>query len=157
MSYSDSQLENRLSGFVRGAIIFIAAFLFCNALVYLFALRLIDVNNVWPAEAVTYARWMGYYYASFVIIMVCILLIVQKNIYHFKKLIFVSGIFAFFHGLLLLYASVSENFDSVYNSHPSLMVWMPSYDSFLLLEAVIAIVYAALILLWKRSHSRKSL
>ncbi len=127
-----------------------AVFLIFNGLIYLFNIRLTSVINVWPQSAISYARLLDTVYASFVFLAAILIFIAQQDLEKYKKLIFYSTFWAFFHGLLLVNLSLTQNFTKDLTALPSLQVWFPFYSQFLLFEALLLFVYIVLVILWFR-------
>ncbi len=125
-----------------------AVYLIFNGLVYLFNIRLASVENVWPISAIYYARLLDAIYASFVFLAAVLIFIAQKDLKKYKDLIFYSTIWAFFHGVLLIFLSLTQNFTKDSPSLPSLYIWIPFYSQFLLFEVLLLFIYIVLVVLW---------
>lgn len=126
----------------------LAVYLILDGIIHLFNIRLQSVADVWPKSALSYAALLDMIYASFVFLAALLLLVVQKSLKKYQNLILASSIWAIFHGLLLIYLSFTQNFTDNFSNFPSLYIWMPFYDQYLLVEASLAFIYAILVFIW---------
>ncbi|MBU1000042.1 hypothetical protein KKE78_01415 [Patescibacteria group bacterium] len=136
--------KNILRGFLIGG----GIYLFLEAVLYLFNIRLYSVETVWPDSAVSYARLINQFLGSCFLFMVILAFEVQKNIEKYQPVIKTSGLWALFYGFLLIFISLSKDFSQAFNSLSSLYVWFPFYNQYLLLEAVFLIAYSMVVFLW---------
>ncbi len=127
-----------------------AIYLIGDAAIHLFNIRLSSVANVWPDSALNYAVLLNTIYASFVFLAAILIFSAQKDLKKYKDLVFASSFWAVFHGLLLLYLTLTNNFMASFLNYPSLYVWIPFYNQYLLFEATLAFVYAFLVWNWVR-------
>ena len=125
-----------------------AVYLILDGAIHLFNIRLQSVLNIWPKSALSYATLLDMIYASFVFLVAALLLIAQRSLKKYQSLILASSIWAIFHGFLLIYLSLSQNFTGNFSNFPSLFVWMPFYNQYLLAEAFLAFIYAILVFIW---------
>lgn len=131
---------------------FLVVYLILDGVIHLLNIRLQSVANIWPASAISYATLLDFIYASFVFLAAMLLLVAQKSLTKYKSLIFISSIWAVFHGLLLVRLSFTQDFMNKFAGLPSLYVWMPFYDQYLIIEAFLAFVYAALVFIWLKNE-----
>lgn len=129
----------------------LAVYLIGDGLIHLVNIRLQSVQNIWPQSAISYAILLNSIYASFVFLASILVLIAQKDLKKYKSLILASGIWSIFHGLLLVYITLSQNFMASFLNYPSLYVWLPFYNQYLLFEAFLAFFYAILTFVWNKS------
>lgn len=130
----------------------LGAYLICDGAIHLFNIRLASVINVWPQSALSYATLLNTIYASFVFLAAFLIFTVQKDLRKYKTLIYVSSFWALIHGSLLIYLSSTQNFVGDFSPFPSLLVWIPFYNNYLLFEAFLALVYSLLVYLWFRGR-----
>lgn len=128
-----------------------AVFLILNGLVHLFDIRLASVESIWPKSAISYARLLDTIYASFVFLAAIMIFIAQRDLKKYRNLIFYSAFWAFFHGFLLIKFATTQSFTKEIPSLPSLHIWIPFYNQFLLFEAFLLLVYVILVFLWIKS------
>lgn len=126
----------------------LAVYLILDGGVHLLNIRLQSVANIWLPSALSYATLLNAIYASFVFLTAGLMLGVQNSLNKYKNLIFISSFWAIFHGLLLIYLTSTQNFMHNFSGNPSLYVWMPFYNQYLLIEAVLSFVYAILVFIW---------
>lgn len=127
----------------------LAVYLIGDGLIHLLNIRLNSILNVWPSSAISYAVLLNSIYASFIFLAASLILIAQTNLKKYKDLILISAIWAIFHGILLIYLSLTQNFMISFANAPSLSVWMSFYDKYLIFEAIISFIYAILVFLWR--------
>ncbi len=133
---------------VRGFLIFGACYLILDGLIHFFNLRLSSTQSIWPESASSYATLLDMVYASFVFLTASFVLIIQSDVKKYKNFIVVSSFWAFFHGCLLIFLSVGQNLTMKAVGFPSLYVWSPFYNQYLLGEAGLLFIYASLVLIW---------
>lgn len=144
-------MRKKVEKLFRLFLTFMAIYLIGNGIIHLLNFRLQSVINVWPQSAVSYAIILNSIYASFVFLAAILLLVVQKDLKKYHTLILASCIWAIFHGLLLIYLSFTQNLIN-FSQWPSLYVWMPFYNQFLLFEAFLSFVYVALAFSWSKGQ-----
>lgn len=138
---------------LRGYINLLGIYLIIDGAIHLFNIRLQSVVNVWPQSALSYATLLNVIYASFVFLAATLVFVAQKDLKKYKTLIMISAIWAFIHGLLLIFLSLTQNFSANFLILSSLSVWIPFYDQYLLLESFLAFVYVVLVFIWiKNNH-----
>lgn len=133
---------------LRRLLIVLAIYLIGDGIVHLSNTRLLSVIKTWPASALAYARLLDAMYASFVFLAALLMLIAQRSLKKYQTLIIASSIWAIFHGFLLIYLSSTQNFTDNFSGSPSLYVWIPFYNQYLLVEASLAFIYAILVFIW---------
>lgn len=128
----------------------LAIYLIGDGVMHLLNIRLQSVMNVWPGSAISYAYLLNGIYASFVFLAAILLMVAQKDLKKYQSLILASGIWAIFHGFLLIYLSSTQDFVNNFSNLPSLYVWIPFYNQYLFFEAFMIIIYGLMIFLWVR-------
>lgn len=137
-----------LEKILRVLLIFGSVYFSVDGLIHIFNIKLISVTNSWPQSAIAYAILLDSIYASFIFLAAAIALFLQNDLKKNKTLIFVSSLWAIWHGFLLIFLSFSLEFVKTAYSFPSLYIWLPFYDQYLLFEASLLLFYAALALFW---------
>lgn len=143
--------EKNLLTLIRALLIFGSLYLFIEGIIHLFALRLISVTSIWPQSAILYASWMGRFYGSFTVLVAILLFYIQRDVTKFRTILTITAIFAVFHAFMLVFGAATEPFDAVYRQYPSLSFWIPFYNIFIIIEAIILFLYAIVIFVWRRN------
>lgn len=138
-------MHKKIEKTLRIFLTFLAIYLILDGGIHLFNIRLQSVTNIWPLSALSYASFINALYASFVFLTAGLVLTAQASLKKYKSLILVSGFWAIFHGLLLIYLSLTQNFPL---NLPSLYVWLPFYNLYLVAEALLSFIYATLVFIW---------
>ena len=73
-------------------------YLFTDALVHLFDIKLIDVKNSWPNSSLVYGQFIAHLFASFAILASILAIVASKNLDKYRTPVVVSGFWALFHG-----------------------------------------------------------
>lgn len=136
--------------FLRLFLIFLAGYLAIDALIHLFNIRLLSVDGIWPTSALIYARLINAIYASFVFLASLLLIVICSDLTKYKKLLKISVFWAVFHGVLLITLAFGQNFSAEFVKFPSLLVWIPFYNQYLMFEGLLSFVYVVLV--WNFSH-----
>lgn len=126
-----------------------------EGLLYFFNIRLTDIKNIWPVSALVYAELIEKVLGSFLLFVAAVIIFeVQRNPLKYKNFIKIGGIWAFFHGLLLIFLSTTQNYLEVFKAYPSLFVWFPMYEKFVILEGVVAILFSILVYIWLKNEQK---
>jgi hypothetical protein len=147
-------MATKVKSLLRIYLIFGAVYLLCDSLIHLFNLRLADVGGRWSQDALAYAWLLNQIYASFVILVASLALVIQTNLEKYKLFVRVSGIWSLFHSILLIFAGRNLDLGSFYTTTPSLTFWLPFYNQYLYLEALLLLGYFILstIYLYKQKN-----
>lgn len=137
-----------ISTAIRSFLLFGGFYFIIESGIHLFGLRLSDISNVWPEPAILYANWMGRFYGSLCLLMSGLLFILQSDLEKYNKIILLTGVFSFFHGVLLVFGSVTERFDDVYRYYQSLSFYITTYNEYLILEALLLFIYGIFVIIW---------
>lgn len=137
---------------VKSLLLFGGIYILINGLLHLLNIRLISVINVWPESALSYSKLLNYLYASFTILIAAVAILLQKDINKHKTLIVGTAVWALFHGLLLIGLSITQNYIQIFKEYPSLHLFFPAYDKFLIFEGVLLITYSLVIFVWWRKE-----
>lgn len=136
---------------LRGFLIFGGAYLIFDGLLHFFNIKISSVNGAWPQSAISYAGLLNFIYASFVFLAAAIAFVIQKDFKKYKAILLVSSVWAMIHGSLLLFLVWTQNYQQIFQDLPSLLVWLPFYNQYVLIEGVILIIYSGIVYLWARS------
>lgn len=123
---------------------------------YLFGIRLSDVREIWPSSGVVYTELIEKVLGSTFLFVAIVIFEVQKNLLKYKTFMKLSAIWAFFHGILLIYLSLTQNYVEVFKDSPSLFVWFNLYDKYVFLEGIAAIGFSILVYFWLRNQNEQS-
>lgn len=141
-------MHKKAEKILRLFLIVLAIYLIGDGIIHLLNIRLQSVTNVWVISALSYATLMNAIYASFVLLAAILVLVAQSALKKNQSLILASSIWAIFHGLLLIYLSSTQNFVNDFSNLPSLYVWIPFYNQYLLVEAFLSFIYAVIVFIW---------
>lgn len=141
----------KLNSFLRYYLTLGGIYLLLDALIHLFDIKLIDVRGIWPNLALIYGQFMAYLYASFAILASILAIAAARNLDKYKLLIVITGFWALFHGLLLILFSLAVDFE-VFSATPSVFVWIPFYNLYLIFEGVLLIGLSLTIYFWAKKH-----
>lgn len=145
-----------LGRLLRGFLLFGSIYLAVDGLVHITGIRLFDVRRLWAQDALSYAALLNHIYASFVFLAAAIAFEIQRDVKKYRNLIRISGIWALLQGLLLFYLSFNFDFALAFNFSPSLAVWLPFYNYYLWVEAMLLIGYAILGIIYSRGKDEKA-
>ena len=140
---------------LRGFLIFGAGYFIFDALLHLSNIKLLSPEGVWPASAISYAHLLNYIYASFVILASLVAIVIQQDLKKYKTIVTASGIWTFFHGIVLLYLVWSKNLAEIFKDLPSLQIWLPFYGQYLIFNAILLFIFSAVTYLWVKGNNGK--
>lgn len=135
---------------LRFFLIFLAIYLLFDGGLHLLNIRLQSVEQLWPKSAFAYATLLNIIYASFVFLVSFLILSAQRDLKKYKSIILTSAFWALIHGSLLAYLSIAQDFRSYFVNLPSLYVWLPFYNQYLLFESILAYFFSLLVFLWMK-------
>lgn len=139
---------------MRAFLLFGSAYFFLEFVIHFFNIRLWGLEDLWPVSARSYASILDQFYGSMALFIAGLLFIIQKDFKKYSRIIFLTSVWAFLHGLFLIYLSLSQDFSQSFASLPQLTLWLPFYNQFLLLEATALLGYALTVWLWIKKHER---
>lgn len=144
-------MSKQIEKALRIYLIFWGLYLIFEGLLYILNIRLIDTRNIWPPAALAYARLLEKVLGSiFLFVAAVIIFEVQRNLLKYKNFIKIGGIWAFFHGILLIFLGTTQNYAEVFKPYPSLLVWFPWYREYVVLEGLAAIGLSILVYLYQK-------
>lgn len=135
---------------LRLFLIFLAMYLLFDGGLHLLNIRLQSVEQLWPKSALSYATLLNLIYASFVFLASILIFFAQRELKKYKTMIYASAFWALFHGSLLIYLSITQDFTLYFSDLPSLHVWLPFYSQYLLFESILAYFFSLLVFLWMK-------
>ncbi len=91
---------------------------------------------------------MGLILGSMFLLAAILALEIQRDLQKYKNFVVLSSVWTIFHGGILIYLSIINDYLKVYQNLPSLFVWIPFYNQFLLLEGAVLIIYSLLVWAW---------
>lgn len=133
---------------LRGFLIFGGIYFIFDGLLHFLGIKLVSVSSAWSESATNYANLINHIYASFVFLAALISFIIQKDLKKYKTLVVVSAVWSSFHGLVLLYLVWTQNYQQVFKSLPSLLVWLPFYKEYLAFNAILLLAYSGVVYIW---------
>jgi len=139
---------------LKGYLFFASIYLLLDGLVHLFDIKLIGINN-WPTQPFIYSQFIGHLYGGFAILTALLGLEVQRDIKKYKNFLYIVAVWGFFYGLYLVYSSLTTDFLATFKDTPSIYVWIPFYNGYLLFEAALLYTMSGLTYLYWKSESNK--
>lgn len=137
---------------LRGFLIFGGCYFIFDGLLHISGIKLLSVVGIWPWSATAYAHILNYLYASFIFLTAAFAFVVQKDLSKYRLLIIVSGIWACFHGLVLLFLVLTQNYQEIFQNLPSLLVWLPFYRGYLAFNAALLFIYSGTVYYWMKNN-----
>ncbi len=141
-------MNDRFRKILRALLIFGGAYFIFDGLLHLSNIKLLSVHSVWSQSAISYAKLLNYLYASFILLAGAIAFCLQKDPEKYKSLIVVTGIWAIFHGAILLFLVYTQNYQEIFQILPSLLVFLPFYKEYLIMNAFLLFGYGGVVYLW---------
>lgn len=135
---------------LKGFLIFGGVYFIFDGLLHLCGIKLTSVVNLWPQAALGYGKLLNQLYASFIILSGIMALFFQADIKKYKTMIIISAIWALFHSIILLSLVSWENYGEIFKDLPSLRVWLPFYEQYLIFNAILLFIFSGVVFLWLR-------
>lgn len=131
-------------------LIFGGLYFIFDGLLHLSNIKLASVIGIWPQSALIYAKLVSILYASFIILSGVMALFLQSDLKKYKPLVVISSIWALFHGAILLFLITTEGYGQIFEGFDSLLVYLPFYEGYLTLNALLLFSFSGLVYLWWR-------
>ncbi len=135
---------------LKGLLIFGGGYFIFDGLLHFLGVKLLSVSS-WPESAKSYANLINMLYGSSAFLAALFAFIIQKNLKKYKSLVIISGIWAIFHGLVLLILVLTNNYQQLFQPFPSLLVWLRFYREYLIINSMLLFIYAAITFIWQKS------
>lgn len=142
-----------LKKILRSFLIFGGAYFLFDAFLHFFGIKLSSVSGFWTESFISYGSLINKLYASFVILAALISFIIQRDLKKYKAIILVSGIWALLHGIVLLFLVLTQDYQQIFKDLPSLLVWLPFYREYLVVNAIILLTYSGVVYVWLTNES----
>lgn len=141
-------MNSRFRKILRGFLIFGGAYFIFDGLLHLSNIKLLSIDNAWPQSAISYGKLLNYLYASFILLAGAIAFCLQANLEKYKSQVIITGIWAVFHGIMLLFLVYTQNYQEIFQSLPSLLVFLPFYKEYLIMNSFLLFGYGGVVYLW---------
>jgi hypothetical protein len=135
---------------LRGYLIFGGGYFIFDALLHLSNIKLSSVESIWIFSALSYGQLINILYASFLLLTAGVIFVMQTNLNKYKTLMFVSAIWAIFHGTVLIWLVWSRDYQQIFSLTPSLLVWLPFYREYLTFNSLLLMIYSLLVFFYLR-------
>lgn len=144
-------MHKKIEKVLQVALFLTAVYLFLDAAIHFFDIKLFDVRNTWPVAAISYARLLDKISGSFILLSVIIGLVICRNLEKYKIIVYLFAIWALFLAVVLIYLGLSTDYLHDSSFLASLSFWLPFYRQYLFLEAGWLIFDSLLVYLWFRT------
>lgn len=125
-------------------------YLLGDGLVHVFDIKLINVLD-WPQAPLVYSRFIGHLYGLFASLAALLGVEASRNLKKYKNFLYIVSVWLLVYGVHLIYISLTTDFQSLFKNTPSIFVWIPFYNAYLIFEALLCFIFAILVFLWRRS------
>ncbi len=143
------------SKIVKYFLLFASVYFLIEAVFHFSGLRLMSTLSRWSVSAFTYGEFMSNLYASFILLAALLAFEAQRDVKKYKNMIYLTGVWAFFHGALLLYKLLNVDFVKAFDGYSSLYVWIYWYNYYLVFESLLAFLYGFFVFLWYLTNRKK--
>ena len=140
----------KITAVLKGYLFFAGIYLILDGLIHILGIRLIDITR-WSKEPLVYSDFINRLYGSFVIFVGLLGIEVQTDLMKYKKFLYIAAIWSFFHAGYLVYTAVTVDFIQTFAREPSVYIWMPFYNYYLIFEAALLLCLSLLVYLLRRS------
>lgn len=146
-------MAKNIEKILRVILIFGCLYFLFEAILYLFNVRLLDVGTNWPESAKVYAKLVNEVLGSFEILISVLCFEVQTDLKKYSRLIKMSGIWSLIHAAILVILVLNNDFVSIFIGRPSLYVWVPFYNQYVIFEAGLLVFYSLIVYVWSRKDA----
>lgn len=145
-------MKIKIEKILRLMLILWGVYLLFEATLYFFNIRMQDVKNIWPEISLTYIVLIEKVLGSLMVLVALLTFELQRNLEKYKTILKLGAIWALFHGGLLIFLALSQNYYHTFLIYPSLFVWFPYYDFYVILEGVVLLIFSAGVFLWLKNE-----
>ena len=148
-------MHKRIEKVLQIALFLTATYLFLDAAIHFFDIKLFDVQNTWPVSAVSYVRLLDKISGSFILLSVIIALVICRNLDKYRTIVYFTAIWFLFLGAVLIYLGLSTDYSRDFSLFSSLSFWLPFYRQYLILEGGWLVLYSVVVYLWFRTRKAR--
>lgn len=141
-----------LNKMIRGFLILGGFYFVTDALVHLFNIKLLSVND-WNSQALVFSKFVSQLFGSAGLLIALLCFEVQRDLGKYQRIITLSAFWAFFYGLFLITSSLQINFVQEFRGMPSVYVWMEYYNFYLILEGLLLLTFSITVFFWRKSRN----
>lgn len=129
-------------------------YLLFEAFLYFFNVKLQDVKGIWPKVNITYVNLIEKILGSLILLVALLIFEVQRHLAKYKTILKISAIWSLFHGSLLIFLGLSQNYVNTFSKYPSLYVWFAYYDLYVILEGLSFLIFSVLVYIWLKNEKK---
>lgn len=144
----------KIETILKWYILVTSVYLLADAVVHILDFKLVDVILTWPEQAVVYSKFIGHLYGFFAILAAVFGIEAQRDIKKYKNFIYLTAVWLVFYGINLLSTGLGADFSEMFASEPSIYVWLPSYNLYLVFESALCFIFAGLTFAWWKSERK---
>lgn len=142
----------KIQNILKWYLLISSIYLIGDGIVHLLDIKLIDAN-LWPEPSLVYSKFIGHLFGAFAILASLLGLESQRDLKKYKNVLYIVAIWSLFYGSYLVYTSLTVPFSKIFSSSPSVFVWMPFYNYYLVFEASLLFTFSLLVFLWRRNEN----
>jgi hypothetical protein len=124
-------------------------YLILDGLSHVLDFKLTDAGT-WPAYALLYSQQMNHLFGAFAILSGLFGVEASRDLRKYRNFLHLTAIWILGYGAYLLYSGLVIDFRQIFKDYPSVYVWMPFYNFYLIFEAGLCFALSILIYLFKK-------
>lgn len=143
----------KIEYFLKWYLMAVSIYLILVGLIYFFDVKLLDAIS-WPYPALVYSKFIGNLYGEFAILAGLFGIEASRNLEKYRNFLYITAVWSLVYASYLLYSSSMINFADIFSQTPSVYLWVPVYNYYLLFEAGLLFILSILIFLWGKKRKK---
>lgn len=140
----------KLERLLKWYLLITSIYLLFDGLIHVFDFKLIDVKD-WSEQSIIYSQYISRLYGLFVVLAALIGIEISRDLKKYKNILPLGAGWGVVYGVFLIYYSLNIDFVKVFSSTPSIYFWIPFYNYFIVFEALLLFILAALAFIYRRN------
>lgn len=143
----------KIQNILKWYLLFSSIYLLGDGLVHVFDIKLISVLS-WPEAPLVYSKYIGHLFGAFAILASLFGIESQRDVTKYRNFLYIVAIWSLFYGSYLIYTSLTVPFSKIFSNSPSVFVWIPFYNYYLIFEACLLFTFSLLVFIWRRKEKQ---
>lgn len=142
----------KIQNILKWYLLVTSIYLLGDGLVHILDIKLINALS-WPQAPLVYSKFIGHLYGEFAILASLLGIESQRDLKKYRNFLYIVAIWSLFYGSYLIYSSLTIPFTEIFANTPSVFVWIPFYNYYLIFEASLLFTLSLLVFLWRRNEN----
>lgn len=142
----------KISKILKWYLLITSIYLVSDGLIHILGVKLINVQ-LWSKPAFIYSNLITHLYGAFAILAGLFGIETSRDIYKYRNFLYIVAFWVLGYGIYLIYVATTISFKLIFVESPSVFVWMPFYNYYLVFEAGLCFGLSTLIYLFRKKQN----